>query len=281
VIAVGGAQAIALLAYGTSSIARVDKIVGPGNAWVAAAKALVAADCAIDLHAGPSEVVVCSNTGRPDWIAADLLAQAEHDAAARALFVTTSRRLAREVSHEVDTRIASAHASKVAAHAIARAGGIVVVRSRREAIDLVNRIAPEHLMVDDATDADRFRAAGTIFVGRWSAEAAGDYCTGSNHVLPTGGAARSRGGLSAADFVRVFTVQTLTARGLRTIAPSVVALADAEGLSGHAESVRMRVREIGSSDRRRRPAKAGRYVTTPAEAGRRGAKGGDRATRTR
>ncbi len=264
VIAVGGAQAIAALAYGTRSIARVDKIVGPGNAWVAAAKALVAGDCAVDLHAGPSEIVVCSDRGRADWIAADLLAQAEHDPSARPLLVTTSRRLARKVSSEVDARLADG-APPTAAQSIAQRGAVIVARNAREAAALVNRIAPEHLMIDDGDDVDRFRAAGTIFVGPWSAEAAGDYCTGSNHVLPTGGAARTRGGLSPADFVRVFTIQTVAARGLRAIGASVVALAEAEGLVEHARSIRLRMQESR---------------TGPGEAGRH-AGGGARATRPR
>ncbi len=235
--AMGGAQAIAAFAYGTESIARVDKIVGPGNAWVAAAKDLVSRDCAIDLHAGPSEIVVCSHTGRPEWIAADLIAQAEHDPAARAMLVTTSRRLARAVSRAVEAALPADGPAPVS---MAANGAIIVARSRREAVAVVNRLAPEHLVIDQDDDPDAYRAAGTIFVGPWSVQAAGDYCTGSNHVLPTGGAARFRGGLSAADFVRVFSVQTLSARALRRIGPSVVALAEAEGLTAHAASVRVR-----------------------------------------
>jgi histidinol dehydrogenase len=236
--AIGGAQAIAALAYGTRAIARVDKIVGPGNAWVAAAKAQVSRDCAIDLHAGPSEIVIWSSRGRPEWIAADLLAQAEHDSAARAILVTTSAALARAVSREVARQMPKtgpAHAS------IARNGAIVVASSRRVAADVVNDLAPEHLVVDNANDASLIRTAGTIFVGTWSAQAAGDYTTGSNHVLPTGGAGRFRGGLSAADFVRVFNVQTLTRTGIRGIGQSVVTLAMAEGLEAHAQSVRLRL----------------------------------------
>ena len=235
---VGGAQAIGALAYGTETIARVDKIVGPGNAWVAAAKAFVSRDCPIDLHAGPSEIVVCSDRGRPEWIAADLIAQAEHDPAARAIFVTTKTRLAQAVSVEVDRQMP---ATGPAAASIARNGAIVVARTRREAVAVVNRLAPEHLVIDAEDNPDLYRAAGTIFVGEFSVQAAGDYCTGSNHVLPTGGAARFRGGLSASDFVRVFSVQTLTERGLARIGPSVIALAEAEGLTGHANSVRVRL----------------------------------------
>jgi histidinol dehydrogenase len=236
--AIGGAQAIAALAYGTASIPRVDKIVGPGNAWVAAAKSLVSADCAIDLHAGPSEIVVASDRGRADWIAADLIAQAEHDPAARAIFVTVSAALARAVSRELARQMPSTGPAPVS---LARNGAIVIARNTVEAIKIVNRLAPEHLVVDAGADVSRYRSAGTIFVGSWSAQAAGDYATGSNHVLPTGGAGRFRGGLSAADFVRVFNVQTLTTRGIRHIGPSVVALAEAEGLEAHAKSVRMRL----------------------------------------
>jgi histidinol dehydrogenase len=238
VFAIGGAQAIAALAYGTRSIARVDKIVGPGNAWVAAAKALVSADCAIDLHAGPSEIVVWSSRGRPMWIAADLIAQAEHDPAARAVLVTTDAALAAEVRREVARQMPAAGPARAS---LGQNGALVVARTRQEAADLVNRIAPEHLVVDDARDVGLVRTAGTIFVGPWSAQAAGDYCTGSNHVLPTGGAGRFRGGLSAADFVRVFNVQTLTRRGISAIGPSVVRLAEAEGLEAHANSVRLRL----------------------------------------
>jgi histidinol dehydrogenase len=238
VYAIGGAQAIGALAYGTRSIGRVDKIVGPGNAWVAAAKALVSRDCAIDLHAGPSEIVVCSDRGRADWIAADLIAQAEHDPAARAILVTTRRRLADEVVRAVEARMP---ADGPARASIAANGAVVVARGRRDAVALVNRLAPEHLVIDEGDDPDAYLSAGTIFVGPSSVQAAGDYCTGSNHVLPTGGAARFRGGLGAADFVRVFSVQTLSPRALRRIGPSVMALAEAEGLAAHAASVKVRL----------------------------------------
>jgi histidinol dehydrogenase len=238
VLPIGGAQAIGALAYGTESIPRVDKIAGPGNAWVAAAKTLVSTDCAIDLHAGPSEIVVCSTRGRPAWIAADLIAQAEHDPAARSILVTTSTRLARAVAAAVD---AAMPPGGPAAESITDNGAIIVARSRREAVSIVNRLAPEHLVLDADDPPDGYRTAGTIFVGEYSVQAAGDYCTGSNHVLPTGGAARFRGGLSAADFVRVFSVQTLSARALEAIAPAVVALAEAEGLTAHAASVRARL----------------------------------------
>jgi len=244
VLRIGGAHAIAALAYGTRSIAAVDKIVGPGNAWVAAAKRLVSADCAIDFHAGPSEIVILATSGRPDWIAADLVAQAEHDPAVRAIAVTTSS----AVAHRIAAAVASILPRRgPAGDAIRRNGAIVVARSRADAVAIVNRLAPEHLVCERDAEVKAFRTAGTIFVGRWSAQAAGDYCTGSNHVLPTGGAGRFRGGLSAADFVRVFTVQRVTRDGLERIGPSAITLAEAEGLTAHAASLRTRLEEIGAS----------------------------------
>lgn len=238
VLRLGGAQAIAALAYGAGTVLRVDKIVGPGNAWVAAAKALVSRDCAIDFQAGPSEIVIWSDRGRPDWIAADLIAQAEHDPAARAILVTTKRPLAAAVAASLKRQ---APAAGPAAVALEQNGAVIVARNRQEAVDLIRRIAPEHLVCDRNEDASAVGAAGTVFVGDWSAQALGDYCTGSNHVLPTGGAARFRGGLSAADFVRVFTVQTVTRQGIGAIGPAAVTLARAEGLEAHAKSVAMRL----------------------------------------
>ena len=234
---IGGAHAIAALAYGTRTIPRVDKIVGPGNAYVAAAKSQVAADCAIDFFAGPSEIAVVSTAGTPAWIAADLIAQAEHDPDARAVLFTPSRRLARAVATQIRRRMP---ATGPAARALRRNGGIVVTGSEAGAITLCQRMAPEHVVCDSAAVARQLTRAGTVFVGRYSAQAAGDYATGSNHVLPTSGAAAGRGGLSAADFVRVSTVQQLTRAGLRGIAPSVIALAEAEGLQAHADSIRVR-----------------------------------------
>jgi histidinol dehydrogenase len=219
---IGGAQAIAALAYGTRRVPRADKIVGPGNAWVAAAKRLVASDCDVDFEAGPTELVVISRMGRAEWIAADLRAQAEHDPDARSVLVTPSARLARSVAERWN-------------------GGIVLTRSIDEAVALVNRMAPEHVACDDDRVAGRIANAGTIFVGSWSAPAAGDYATGSNHVLPTGGAARTRGGLSAADFVKIVAIQRVTREGLRRIAPAAVTLAAAEGLWAHARSIEVRL----------------------------------------
>ena len=235
---VGGAHAIAALAYGTETIARVDKIVGPGNAYVAAAKALVADTCAIDFFAGPSEIAVVSDTGRPDWIAADLIAQAEHDPHARAILITSSKRLAKDVAREVARQMPADGPAPVS---LAANGGIIVTRNADEAIALGQRLAPEHLVCDSDAMAARLTRAGTVFVGDYSAQACGDYVTGSNHVLPTSGAAAARGGLSAADFVRVSTVQRITAAGLRRIGPAGVALANAEGLSAHAASMAVRI----------------------------------------
>lgn len=237
---VGGAHAIAALAYGTATVPRVDKIVGPGNRFVAAAKALVARDCAIDFYAGPSEIAIVAGTGRADWIAADLIAQAEHDPDARGVLITWNRRFAERVARAVAARV---ERGSVAAQALASNGAIVVASSQDEAIRIADRCAPEHLVV--ASDrVGRQITAGATFVGAWTAQAAGDYATGSNHVLPTAGAARSRGGLSAADFVRVASVQRLTRAGLRSIAPAVTTLARAEGLEAHARSIEIRLEHL-------------------------------------
>jgi histidinol dehydrogenase len=238
---VGGAHAIAALAYGTASVPRVDRIVGPGNAYVAAAKAKVATECAIDFFAGPSEIAVLSTTGRPAWIAADLIAQAEHDPEARAILITPAKRLARAVQREIVRQLPATGPAK---RALATRGGIIVTRSLDEAVALCQRLAPEHLVCDSDGVAARLTRAGTVFVGNYSAQAAGDYVTGSNHVLPTSGAAAARGGLSTADFVRVSTVQHVTSQGLRRIAPAGVALAEAEGLHGHAASLRIRMKKF-------------------------------------
>jgi histidinol dehydrogenase len=235
----GGAQAIAALAYGTQSVPRVDKIVGPGNRYVASAKALIAGDCGIDFFAGPTEILIVSSRGPAAWIAADLIAQAEHDPDARAVLITPSSTLAARVAKAVDEQMP---ADGPARESLATHGAIVVTTTLREAMDLANLAAPEHLVVDDERMARQVKNAGSVFVGPWSAQVAGDYAIGSNHVLPTAGAARVRGGLSAADFVRQITVQRLTSKGLRGIGPSVVALARAEGLEGHARSIEIRMR---------------------------------------
>jgi histidinol dehydrogenase len=234
---IGGAHAVAALAYGTDSVPRVDKIVGPGSAWVAAAKAQVSADCAIDFHAGPSEIAIVSTKGDAEWLAADLIAQAEHDVDARAILVTTSKRLAERVRRAVARQLPPDGPARAA---LERNGAIVLAKTLREAITVADRIAPEHLVCDDEAVVEVVRA-GATFVGPWSAQAAGDYATGSNHVLPTLGAARFRGGLSAADFVRVASVQRLTRRGIERIGPAAIALAEAEGLTAHARSIAMRL----------------------------------------
>ena len=233
----GGAHAVAALACGTATVPRVDKIVGPGSAWVAAAKALVAADCPIDFHAGPTEIVIVAARGETRWIAADLIAQAEHDPDARAVVLTPDRRFAARIARQVRARLPAEGPARTS---IERNGVIVVTRSLDEAVDLANDVAPEHLVCLDEEAAARAVRAGAVFVGPHAAPAAGDYATGSNHVLPTGGAARFRGGLSASDFVSVRSIQRITRAGLETLAPTILALAEAEGLSAHAESVRVR-----------------------------------------
>lgn len=233
----GGAQAIAALAYGTESIARVDKIVGPGNAFVTAAKKLVSFDCAIDMLAGPTEAVVLSDSGNAEFLASDLVAQAEHDPDSVVVFVSTNSALAKEVAQNVERQ---AMGNAIAIKAVRRNAHALVAASPEQAMEWVNRIAPEHLTVDDDSDLIAIRNAGSVFVGNYSPQSAGDYAAGPNHVLPTAGAARFRGGLSVADFVKVITVQKFTPDGLREIAPVVTRLAETEGLRAHAESVRMR-----------------------------------------
>jgi len=237
---IGGAHAIAALAYGTATVPRVDKIVGPGNRFVAAAKAYVARDCPIDFYAGPTEIVIVAGAGRPAWIAADLIAQAEHDPDARSIFITWNRALAERVAAAVARR---AGRGETVRRSLAKHGAIVVVSSADAAMKLANDLAPEHLVVDRESLTRRPLTAGAVFVGPFAAQAAGDYATGSNHVLPTSGAARARGGLSAADFVRVMSVQRVTRDGLARLAPIIVPLANAEGLTAHAESIEVRLSE--------------------------------------
>jgi len=233
---VGGAQAIAALAYGTENIARVDKIVGPGNAYVTAAKKLVSFDCAIDFLAGPTEAAVLTHSGNPEFIASDLVAQAEHDVETISIFVTTSQKLARAVAASA-ARLAEDN--PVARQSLEKNGGILVASSRERAREWANRIAPEHITIAKE-DLSFVENAGSVFVGDYSAQAAGDYASGPNHVLPTAGQARFRGGLSVLDFVKVVTVQRLSAAGLRKIAPAIACLAEAEGLAAHANSIRVR-----------------------------------------
>jgi histidinol dehydrogenase len=240
--AVGGAQAVAGLAYGTRTIAPVAKIVGPGNAYVAAAKRAVSRDTAVEFVAGPTEVLVIAEDGNPAWLAADLLAQAEHDVDAAALLITPSSKLAAAVARELEDQLASLPPDSPAARSIRANGAIVLVRSRAEAIALANRFAPEHLCVPDDFPLDAIQNAGSVFVGPYSPEAAGDYASGPNHVLPTGGMARVRGGLSVLDFLKIISVQQLKLEGLRELAPTVANLARGEGLEAHARSVEIRLR---------------------------------------
>jgi histidinol dehydrogenase len=240
---VGGAQAVAAMAYGTKTLASVAKIVGPGNAYVAAAKRMVARDTAVEFVAGPTEVLVIAEHGNPAWIAADLLAQAEHDVDAAALLLTPSRALAQQVARAATEQLASLPPGSPAAAALRDNGAIVVVRNREQAVALANRFAPEHLCVPAGFPLDEIENAGSVFVGPYSPEAAGDYASGPNHVLPTGGMARLRGGLSVLDFVKIVSVQQLEPRGLRRLAPAIVSLARGEGLEAHARSVEIRLRD--------------------------------------
>ncbi len=240
----GGAQAIAAFAFGTETVPRADRIVGPGNIYVAAAKKLLAGEVGIDFIAGPTEILlIAPNTplkGDASFLAADMLAQAEHDVDAAAVLLTTSKRLAAQVAKEVERQLATLPTRAIAAKALARNSAIVMTRSQQEAIEIANRFAPEHLSVPDESLVKLVENAGSVFVGRWSPEAAGDYASGPNHVLPTSGAAALRGGLSVLDYVKIISVQQLEQRGLRKLAPSVVTLARAEGLEAHARSIEVR-----------------------------------------
>ena len=241
----GGAHAVAALAYGTATLPRVDKIVGPGNLYVTAAKRLVAFDCAIDMLAGPTEIVVTSERGNAAAIASDLVAQAEHDPEALAIFVTTREDLARAVIAETKTR---SRENAVAHEALKRNGLVIVAASVEEARAITNRLAAEHLTVDAASDLEWVENAGSVFVGRWSAQPLGDYISGPNHTLPTGGMARVRGGLSVNDFVKLITVQEYSAEGVRALGPKAALLAEAEGLIGHAEAIRTRLNRRSGRD---------------------------------
>jgi len=233
---IGGAQAVAALAYGTRTIPRVDKIVGPGNLYVTTAKKIVAFDCAIDFLAGPTEGLILCDAGEASFIASDLVAQAEHDPDALVVLITQSRKLARVVSRSVASLV---RRNAIARQALQKHGAVLLAGSREQAIDWTNLIAPEHLTTT-RENLSSIVSAGSIFLGDYSAQAAGDYGSGPNHVLPTGGAARFRGGLSVLDFLKVITVQELSRKGLQKIGPSLVALAEAEGLRAHAQSIRVR-----------------------------------------
>ncbi len=247
VFKVGGAQAIAALAYGTATIPKVDKIFGPGNAWVTAAKQQVAADpdgAAVDLPAGPSEVlVIADDTARPDFVAADLLAQAEHDPQSQAILVTPSAQLASAVAAQVERQMATLSRHAILAKSIG-ASRCIVVPDLNTAIEVSNAYAPEHLLLqirEPRAVLDRIRNAGSIFLGDWSPEPLGDYCSGTNHVLPTYGYARAYSGLSLLDFSKRITVQELTPEGLRELGPVAATLAHLEGLDAHAAAVERRL----------------------------------------
>ena len=240
----GGAQAIAALAYGTKRVPRVEKIFGPGNRFVTAAKQLVSADSAIDLPAGPTEALVLATRGNPRWIAADLLAQAEHAPDAGSFFVTASAALARQVQHAVSMQLKLLPRANPAHISIRRAGAILVAPSLGAACEFANRFAPEHLSLPEGkqTLLKQIDAAGTVFLGAYAAQPLGDYASGSNHVLPTGGWARRRGGLSAADFVKCISVQSIDRIGFSRLAGDVQTLARAEGLLAHDRAVEVRLR---------------------------------------
>jgi len=238
---IGGAQAIAALAYGTQSVPRVDKIFGPGNKYVTAAKQIVSNDCAIDLPAGPTEAMIFAQQGNARWFAADLLAQAEHAKDAASFFITTSHSLAREVQREIRNQLAELPGSM--AHCSTQdAGAILIAETVDRACEFMNRFAPEHLSLPESAETllEKIRCAGTVFLGPWGAQPLGDYATGSNHVLPTGGWPRRRGGLSSADFVKCITVQTVTSKGFLHLAQAVETLAESEGLMAHRNAVRIR-----------------------------------------
>jgi histidinol dehydrogenase len=239
---IGGAQAIAALAYGTKTVPRVNKIVGPGNLFVTTAKKIVAFDCAIDFLAGPTEGLILCDDGEPSFIASDLVAQAEHDPDALVLLITQSRKLARSVARSAPSL---ARGNPIAQQSLRKHGAVLLASSSTQALDWTNLIAPEHL----TTTREKLSgivSAGSIFVGDYSAQAAGDYGSGPNHVLPTGGVARFRGGLSVLDFVKIMTVQEISSAGLRKIAPSILALAKAEGLQAHGRSIALRCGESRS-----------------------------------
>jgi histidinol dehydrogenase len=245
---IGGAQAIAALAYGTRSIPRVDKIIGPGNAFVTAAKQIVASDpltrTTIDMAAGPTETLIASTSGNPLFIAADLVAQAEHDPDALPIFVTTSRALATKVRNHA---LSLAKNNPTAFSSLTRNGAIFIARNRDQLAAIVNRIAPEHLTLDVGSDSNSapvlssIRNAGSIFIGTETPQPLGDYLSGPNHTLPTLGLARQRGGLSVTDFLKVITVQHATPAALRKLSPAAITLAEAEGLTAHADALRLRL----------------------------------------
>jgi histidinol dehydrogenase len=243
---VGGAQAIAALAYGTETIAPVNKIVGPGNLYVTAAKILVSSECGIDMPAGPTEIVVSSERGSAAGIAADMVAQAEHDPDTLAILITSNEALAKAVSDELKVQ---ARDNSIAKQSLAGQGAIFITEAVEEAHELTNRLAPEHLTVDSPADLKWVSNAGSVFVGDYAPQSMGDYVSGPNHVLPTGRVGRVRGGLSVLDFVKIITVQEYSRKGLGKLGPHAIALAKAEGLTGHAESVNVRLKPVRTRTR--------------------------------
>ena len=246
----GGAQAIAALAFGTESVRKVDKIFGPGSAWVTAAKQIVAADAngaAIDLPAGPSEVlVIADDAADPDFVAADLLAQAEHDVIAQVVLVTPSRELADAVCAELATQISQLTRREIVAQSMAHARCLIVA-DIDQAVSVSNDYAPEHLIIqtrDPRALLDRVSCAGSVFLGAWSPESIGDYCSGTNHVLPTYGYARSYSGVSLIEYQKRITVQELSAQGLQALGPTAITLSGMEGLDAHGNAVKVRLRKL-------------------------------------
>ncbi|HEX5421250.1 MAG TPA: histidinol dehydrogenase [Gammaproteobacteria bacterium] len=255
VFKLGGAQAIAAMAYGTESVPKVDKVFGPGNTWVTAAKAMVDRDpagAARDFPAGPSEVlVVADDTAEPAFVASDLLSQAEHGPDSQVLLVTTSRRVAEASSAEVERQKARLGRESIVDRALAHSA-VIVVPDLETAFTIVNDYAPEHLILqleEPRTWLDRVQAAGSVFLGPWAPESIGDYCSGTNHVLPTYGYARRSSSLGVADFCRSMTVQELTPEGLRTIGPVAETLAELEGLEAHGRAVSIRLEALRASGR--------------------------------
>jgi histidinol dehydrogenase len=234
---------VAALAFGTATVPKVDRIVGPGNIYVAAAKKLLAGEVGIDFIAGPTEIVIIAADADPRYLAADMLAQAEHDVEASSILLTTSRKLAEQVVLEVERQLKTLVTAPVACEAIRNNSAVILCPSIDAAVEASNRLAPEHLVIYDENLLPKIQHAGSIFVGPNSPEAAGDYASGPNHVLPTSGAARTRGGLSSADFVKIISVQQLTPEALQKLAPAITTLARAEGLEAHARSVEVRLAE--------------------------------------
>jgi histidinol dehydrogenase len=241
VFLMGGAQAIGAFAYGTKTVPKADRIVGPGNIYVAAAKKLISGETGIDFIAGPTEILIIANEGDPAFLAADMLAQAEHDTDACSILLTTSKRLAKQVVKEVERQLKTLSTAEVARKAIDNNSAVIIVKNLDEAAELSNAFAPEHLSIHHEDLIPKIKHAGSIFVGAYSPEAAGDYAAGPNHVLPTSGVARIRGGLSVTDYVKVISIQELNLSALKKLAPAITTLARAEGLEAHARSVEVRL----------------------------------------